>query len=58
MLVNASSFPGPALWQGLMLCALPVYVCGLLVRDGKYAKISMICYLGLGVILLPVIALL
>ena len=29
MIVNANAFPGPALWQGVMLCLLPLLLWGL-----------------------------
>lgn len=35
-IVDAHHFPGPALWQGLMLILLPVWFFGLYWRRGKY----------------------
>lgn len=55
ILVDAGSFPGPALWQGLMLCALPLPVLGLFFRGGKYANLALVAYVILGVFLAVVI---
>lgn len=56
MLVNAAQFPGPAIWQVLMLMALPFFVWGIGYRSGRYAGAAVAAYAALGVILLVVIA--
>lgn len=55
MLVNAASFPGPALWQGIMLCLLPLLAFGAMYRDGKYMNAAFISYIIFGVVLLIII---
>lgn len=51
MLVNAASFPGPALWQGLMLCAIPLWSWFALRKDGKHIAIATGLYVGFGIAL-------
>jgi hypothetical protein len=55
MLVNAADFPGPALWQGLMLLALPLAAWGMVFRGGEYLRWAIGGYVALGVILLVAI---
>jgi len=35
-MVNARDFPGPALWQGLMFCLLPVWIAAGAYKSGRY----------------------
>jgi len=55
MLVNAINFPGPALWQGLMMCAIPFFLWLALHKDGKHIKLASIGYCALGFVLFFVI---
>lgn len=58
MLVNAHQFPGPALWQGIMLCLIPLLVFGLCYKDGKYFNLMLGIYAAIGICLLLAILLL
>lgn len=51
MLVNAASFPGPALWQGVMLCAIPIWGWLAFRKDGKYLSVATGAYVVFGVVL-------
>ena len=55
MLVNAATFPGPALWQGLMLCAMPLALWGMFHNDGKYMEWAIGGYGAFGVLLMAAI---
>jgi hypothetical protein len=56
-MINAAHFPGPALWQGAMLMALPLWVYfGLFLEDGRYIKHASIAYGVFGLGLLVAIA--
>lgn len=55
MLVNAAVHPGPALWQGLMMLAMPLFLWGALYKDGKYIRQATIGYVGLGVLLMFIV---
>jgi len=51
MFVNASAFPGPALWQGLMLCSLLWYFPAAFSQDMKYFKAATAAYVLEGILL-------
>lgn len=51
-MVNAAQFPGPALWQGLMLLALPLWLFAAFYKDGKYMNWASIGYGAFGVALM------
>ncbi len=51
MLVNAASFPGPALWQGVMLCAIPLWLWFAFRKDGKHLAVATGAYVVFGVVL-------
>lgn len=55
MLVNATAAPGPALWQGVMLCLLPLLFFGMIYRDGRYFRLFAVGYAVIGAGLLVVI---
>lgn len=52
ILVDAASAPDPALWQGLMLCALPILAVGMIYEHGYYFKYALGVYIALGIGLL------
>lgn len=52
MLVDAATAPDPALWQGLMLCALPILAVGIVYDHGRYFKHAVATYIALGIGLL------
>ena len=51
MLVNASAFPIIALWQGVMMCVIPVLLVGMFHKDGKYIWQSVGGYVFFGFVL-------
>ncbi|PMS38448.1 hypothetical protein [Trinickia symbiotica] len=50
ILVNAQQFPGPALWQGIMLMLLPLWVFAMYYKDGRYFKLAMYGYGVIGLV--------
>lgn len=55
MLVDSTNFVGPALWQGLMLCAMPLAFVGMCWGEGRYFWWSVGGYVALGVALMAAI---
>lgn len=55
MLVNAHDFPGPALWQGIMLCSLAWYLPAAFHDDMKHFKAATVGYVIEGVVLFGLI---
>lgn len=51
MLVNAANFPGPALWQGVMLCVIPVWLWFSFRQNGKHFALATFAYAVFGVVL-------
>ncbi len=60
MLVDASQFPGPALWQGLMLIVVSVWMFWVFrkIRTEKEMLISLAIIATIGIVLMLVITLL
>lgn len=54
-MVDAHHFPGPALWQGLMFCLLPVWFFFLYWRNGAYFWRFSFAYAVIGVLLFFII---
>ena len=55
MMVNAAQFPGPAMWQGVMLLLLPMIIFGSQWKEGKYFIPILWAYAAIGVLLIPAI---
>lgn len=55
MLVNATQFPGPALWQGLMFLCLCWYLPWAFSNDMRNFKWATLTYAGVGVLLFVLI---
>lgn len=51
MLVNAAVHPGPALWQAIMLCGLPLMVLAMSIKNGRYLYAATGAYVAFGVAL-------
>lgn len=55
MIINATQSPGPALWFGLMLCLLPVYVYAMNRLPLKHFKYLNMAFVFIGWVLFLVI---
>jgi hypothetical protein len=54
-MINAHQFPGPALWQGIMLCLLPLLITGMFYKNGRLFRYFCIGYACVGALLMCVI---
>ncbi len=56
MLVDASRFPAPAMWKGLMLILVAVWAIWLVSanRDSKIVRKSVVLLFVVGIILMPI----
>ena len=52
MLVDSAVSPGPALWQWIMLCALPLLWMGMFCKNGVYIRWAIAAYAAFGVAVL------
>jgi hypothetical protein len=53
--LDAAKFPGPVLWQGIMMLAMPLVLWGMFYKDGKYLKWALGAYVAFGVALLAAV---
>ncbi len=54
-MIDSHRFPGPAIWQGLMLTALLPLLAAVHYKNGKYERLAIFCYFCLGFILMGII---
>lgn len=55
-MIDAHAFPGPALWQGIMLCLLPLALyLGVIRKDGEDVVPVFLIYAAIGVALMTAI---